>query len=204
MNTVVLVDDDPNKVYGIVSINEIDFASATWSATLEEVWDNSRDGGNAAPKSVTLNVKTGFYNMQAFVPFNSSNNADFIFTGDNRIYYIGATQIVTPVVISLAGNFITTTGAFPVATEFRFKKNGVTIATETVSVTANPQSFSILPAIGNVTINTNDYFEIEYLATQAGKVINEIQFTSGSFFIAAYTIPKALDYDTYSERYTYS
>lgn len=204
MNTVVLVDDDPNKVYGIVSINEIDFASATWSATLEEVWDNSRDGGNAAPKSVTLNVKTGFYNMQAFVPFNSSNNADFIFTGDNRIYYIGATQIVTPVVISLAGNFITTTGAFPVATEFRFKKNGVTIATETVSVTANPQSFSILPAIGNVTINTNDYFEIEYLATQAGKVINEIQFTSGSFFIASYTIPKALDYDSYSERYTYS
>ena len=204
MNTVVLVDDDPNKVYGIVNINEIDFASGTWSATLEEVWDNARDGGNAAPKSVTLNVKTGFYNMQAYVPFNSSNNADFIYTGDNRIFYIGATQIVTPIVVSLAGNFITTTGTFPVATEFRFKKNGVTIATETVSVTANPQSFSILPAIGNVTINTNDYFEIEYLATQAGKVINEIQFTSGSFFIASYTIPKALDYDSYSERYTYS
>ena len=50
----------------------------------------------------------------------------------------------------------------------------------------------------------NDYFEIEYLATQAGKSITSIQFTSGSFQISSYTIPKALDYDTYSERYTYS
>ena len=204
MNTVVFVDDDPNKVYGIVNINEIDFSSGTWSATLEEVWDNARDGGTAAAKTATINVRTGFYNMQAFVPFSSSNNTDFIYTGDNRVFYVGATQITVPLTVSISGNFITTTGAYPVAVEFRVKKNGVTIATDTESVTANPQSFSILPAIGNVTINTNDYFEIEYLATQSGKVINEIQFTSGTLLFGSYSIPNAINYDSYSERYTYT
>ena len=204
MSTVVFVDDDPNKVYGIVNINEIDFASATWSATLEEVWDNDRDSGNVS-KSATASVAIGTYNNQSTVPFGSSTSADLVYTGDNKIYYRGGTQIVNAVTVSLSGNFITTIGAFPVNTEFRLKQNGTTIRTQTFTVNTNPQAFTInLSPVGTITINPNDYFEIEYLATQAGKSITSIQFTSGSFQISSYTIPKALDYDSYSERYTYS
>ncbi len=204
MNTVVFVDDDPNKVYGIVNINEIDFASGTWSATLEEVWDNAKDSGNVS-KSATASVVTGTYNNQSTVPFGSSTSADLVYTGDNKIYYRGGTQIVNAVTVSLAGNFITTIGAFPVNTEFRLKQNGTTIRTQTFPVNTNPQAFTInLSPLGTITINPNDYFEIEYLATQAGKSITSIQFTSGSFQISSYTIPKALDYDSYTERYTYS
>jgi hypothetical protein len=204
MNTVVFVDDDPNKVYGIVNINEIDFASATWSATLEEVWDNAKDSGNVT-KSATASVATGTYNNQSTVPFGSSTSADLVYTGDNKIYYRGGTQIVNAVTVSLAGNFITTIGAFPVNTEFRLKQNGTTIRTQTFPVNTNPQAFTInLSPVGTITINPNDYFEIEYLATQAGKSITSIQFTSGSFAISSYTIPKALDYDSYSEKYTYT
>ena len=205
MNTVVFVDDDPNKVYGIVNMNEIDFAAGTWSATLEEVWDNARDGGTSAAKSVSVVVRVGTYSSQSTVPYSSSNNTDFIYTADNKIYYKGATPITTTITVSLAGNFISTTGSFPVNTEFRFKQNGTTIRTQTFPVNTNPQAFTInLSPVGSVTINANDYFEIEYLATQAGKSINSIQFTTGSFQIASYTIPKALDYDSYSERYTYT
>ena len=39
MNTVIFVDDAPTKVFAITSMREIDFMSATWSATLIEVYD---------------------------------------------------------------------------------------------------------------------------------------------------------------------
>lgn len=43
INTVIFVDDDPNKIYYIANMKEINFAQGTWSATLMEVWDNDRD-----------------------------------------------------------------------------------------------------------------------------------------------------------------
>lgn len=46
INTIIFTDDDPNKVYAIVNLKEIDFANATWSCTLQEVWDEDRDLGN--------------------------------------------------------------------------------------------------------------------------------------------------------------
>jgi hypothetical protein len=46
INTIKFVDDDPNKLYAIVNMKEIDFANATWSATLVEVYDSERDTGN--------------------------------------------------------------------------------------------------------------------------------------------------------------
>ena len=39
MNTVIFVDDAPTKVFAITSMREIDFMSATWSASLTEVYD---------------------------------------------------------------------------------------------------------------------------------------------------------------------
>lgn len=45
INTIKFVDDDPNKLYAIVNMKEIDFINETWSATLLEVYDTARDTG---------------------------------------------------------------------------------------------------------------------------------------------------------------
>jgi hypothetical protein len=43
LNTVRFVDDDPNKIYYIANMKEINFSQGTWAATLVEVWDGDRD-----------------------------------------------------------------------------------------------------------------------------------------------------------------
>jgi hypothetical protein len=47
INTVIFTDDDPNKVYYIVNMKEINFSNGTWSATLAEVWDGTKDPDTA-------------------------------------------------------------------------------------------------------------------------------------------------------------
>ena len=46
INTIKFVDDDPNKTYVISNLKEIDFANSTWSATLQEIYDQDRDFEN--------------------------------------------------------------------------------------------------------------------------------------------------------------
>lgn len=47
LNTVIFSDDDPNKIYYIANMKEINFSLGTWSATLIEVWDGDRDASTA-------------------------------------------------------------------------------------------------------------------------------------------------------------
>ena len=204
INTIKFMDDDPNRVYYIANLKEIDFASATWSATLEEVWDNDRDGSAAIVRSFTASVRTGTYVGSQSVPFNTGSNTDFVTTGDNKIIYKGAQPITNAITISLSGNIIQTTGAFPVQTSFLVKQNGTTIKTQTYPVNVNPQAFTFnLSPSGTYTINPNDIFEITFSATEVGKTLDSIQFTSGSFNVNNYSIPNAINYDTYNDKYIY-
>ncbi len=204
INTIKFMDDDPNRVYYIANLKEIDFASATWSATLEEVWDNDRDGSAAIVRSFTATVKTGTYVGSQSVPFNTGSNDDFVTTGDNKIIYKGAQTITNAITISLAGNIIQTTGALPVQTSFLVKQNGTTIKTQTYPVNVNPQPFTFnLSPAGTITINPNDIFEITFSATEVGKTLDSIQFTSGSFNVNNYSVPNAINYDTYNDKYIY-
>jgi len=47
LNTFIFTDDDPNKIYYLANLKEMDFANNTWSGTLIEVWDTSRDTDTA-------------------------------------------------------------------------------------------------------------------------------------------------------------
>lgn len=204
INTVRFMDDDPNKIYYIANLKEIDFASATWSATLEEVWDNVRDGSAAIVRSFSASVRPGTYPGSVSVPFLTGSNTDFVVTSDNKIIYKGAQTITNAITISLAGNIISTTGAFPVQTSFLVKQNGTTIKTQTYPVNVNPQAFTFnLSPAGTITINPNDIFEITFSATEVGKTLNSIQFTSGTFNVNSYSVPNALNYDTYTDKYIY-
>jgi hypothetical protein len=198
LNTFVFTNDDSNKVYYISNIREIDYAAATISLSLEEVWDNARDGAAAASRTFSTTVKTGTYLSKTTVPFNTTSSKDFVVTADDKIYYKGPTQLTNAITISLAGNIIATTST-PITVTFLVKQNGTTIKTQTYSVSVNPQAFTFnLSPTGSITINPNDYFEISYSST-----ITSIQYTSGTFAVSGYSIPNALDYDDYRDKYLY-
>ena len=198
LNTFVFTNDDPNKVYYVSNIREIDYAAATMSLTLEEMWDNARDGAAAATKSLNIGVKSGTYVGRITVPFNTSTNTDFVSTGDDRIYYKGGIAITTPIVVSLAGNIISTTST-PITVTFNLYQNGTIIRTQNLTVSANPFPLSLnLSPAGSITINPNDYFQITYSSS-----IVSLQHTGGSFQISSYSIPNALNYDPYRDKYLY-
>jgi hypothetical protein len=43
LNTIIFTDDDPDRIYFIANLREINFAKGTWAATLVEIWDEDRD-----------------------------------------------------------------------------------------------------------------------------------------------------------------
>jgi hypothetical protein len=205
LNTIKLVDDLPNKIFYISNLKEIDFYNATWLATIEEVWDESRDGAAGISRSLTLNATTGTFPNISIVPYNASTNPDFVVAGNGTIIYRGAQPITETLTISLAGNFISYIGATPVAVEFYVKQNGTTIKTQSFTISgAAPFPFSVnLSPSGTYTINPQDEFEVSFDATEVGKSITSIQFTSGTFNVSSYDIPNTLNYDPYTEKYLF-
>ena len=205
INTIKLVDDLPNKIFYISNLKEVDFYNATWSCTMEEVWDESRDGAAGPNRSLTLSTRTGTYNNITTVPYNASTNDDFVVAANNLIIYQGAEPITESLTISLSGNFVSYIGATPVAVEFYVKQNGTTIRTQAFTISGPaPFPFTVnLSPVGTYTINPNDQFEVSFTATQSGKSITSIQFTSGTFNVSSYNVPNALNYDDYIEKYIY-
>lgn len=205
INTIKLVNDAPNKIYYISNMKEIDFVNATWSCTMEEIWDNNRDGAAGLSRSLTLNIKTGTYNNTNTIPWNASTNEDFVVAANNLIIYQGAQPIIESLTISASGNFISYIGATPVLVEFYVKQNNTTIRTQAFTISgAAPFPFTVnLSPVGTYTINPNDQFEVSFTATQAGKSITSIQFTSGTFNVSSYSVPNELNYDNYIEKYIY-
>lgn len=197
INTVIFEDDDPNKVYAILNLKEIDFAAGIWSATLIEVWDNDKDGGSTIAKTFDLDVTTGTYNSPQYVPWTAVSLEDFSLTGGNLITYGGSISLNVPIVVSLAGNINTTTTT-PVTTTFRVLQNGTPIKTQTYPVSVNPQAFTFnLSPSGNITINPGDTFQVD-----VSNNITQIQYTSGAFTIN-YSAPGTITYDTFSEEFIY-
>jgi hypothetical protein len=205
LNTIKLVDDLPTKIFYISNIKEIDFYNATWSCTMEEVWDTARDGVAGPSRSLSLNVDTGTYPGIINVKYLPSSNPDFEVTGDDEIIYNGAQTITENLTVTVTGNITAYTGATPVAVDFILKKNGVAIETRTISITtAAPFFYSInLSPASATTINPKDVFVVTFLATQIGKSVDGIQFIGGIFDVSSYNIPNELNYDPYTEKYLF-
>jgi hypothetical protein len=205
LNTIKLVDELPNKTFYISNLKEIDFYSAIWSCTMEEVWDEPRDNAAGPTRSLTLTTTTGTFNFITKVPYNPSTNPDFVVAGDGTIIYQGSEPITEGFTISLSGNFISFIGATPVAVEFYVKQNGTTIRTQAFTISGPaPFPFTVnLSPVGTYTINPQDEISVSFDATQAGKEITSIQFTSGTLSMTSYTVPNTLNYDPYIEKYLF-
>ena len=204
-NTIKLLDDSPNKIFYISNLKEIDFSAATWSVTMEEVWDTSRDGGAGINRQLSVNVNTGTYAGIVNVKYLPSSNPDFVVTGDDEILYQGANQIIENLTVTVTGYITAYTGATPVSVDFYLKQNGTTINTQTISITtAAPFFYSInLSPATATTINPQDLFKVTFMATQIGKSIDGIQFIGGIFESTTYSIPNELNYDPYTEKYLF-
>lgn len=205
INTVKFVDDDPNKIYGIVNLKEIDFAAGTWSATLQEVWDEDRDAGTV-PKSYSAPVKTGTFNNRYTIGYTSPNDT-FLSTADDKMIYTGYDALTTTVTASASGLIQDLfPDVVPPATQdvtFSLKKNSTVVASTTITLTTNPSDitprpFSINLSSGSIPINPYDIFEVVMTIN-----ITKITIQAGTFQLANYNIPKALDYDPYTEKYIY-
>lgn len=189
INTIKFVDDDPNKVYAIANMKEIDFAAETWSATLVEVFDENRD----SLVGISATLETGLQTGQAYLPLDMTNTANFELLTNNKIKYIGAASIVVNVSANIVGSV--TTASPPQDFILSITKNTSTfLDSETYEVAVNPTAINFTFTANNVTLNTNDTIEMKNDASTP-----PITVTSGGITITAvgYTYP------TYEKKYIY-
>jgi hypothetical protein len=192
INTFIFVDDDPNKIYYVLNMKEIDFSSSTWSATLIEVYDSVKDPGTNITKTFEADVTTGSYSSTNFVPFTIVSAADFTLGGTSNITYNGTNNITVNIACNVSG-YITSNGTTPV--NFELRKNGTAINTQSVNINNLPEPFNVDLSTNSVTLATNDILTV-WIDTN----IYSLDLNGGEMTFS-YTASNAQTFDTYIDRY---
>lgn len=192
INTFIFVDDDPNKVYYVLNMREIDFDAATWTATLIEVYDSQKDPGTNIVKNFEADVITGSYSSTNYVPWVIISPADFTLGGTSNITYNGTNNITVNIVCNISGA-ITSAGTSSV--DFKLYKNGVSINTQTVNINNNPEYFNVDLSTSSVALSTNDILSV-WIDTN----IYALDLTGGSMTFS-YTTNTAQTFNTYEDKY---
>lgn len=192
INTIRFLDDDPNKVYWIANLKEIDYANGTWSATLEEVFDEIRD----TPISQTFEADftIGTYASPNILPLTLVTSGGFSIQTSNTARYDNATTLSTPVDCSIFG--VVSASSYPRTISFQLQKNGIAIRTINYPIYVNNQSFTMNLSVSTQTIATNDTFRV--VVTNA----SSITINGGDMKINSPS--SSLPYDTYTDNYLYS
>jgi hypothetical protein len=192
INTFIFVDDDPNKVYYVLNMKEIDFSSAIWSATLIEVYDSVKDPGADVTKTFEADVTTGSYSSTNYVPWTIVSAADFTLGGTSNITYIGTNNITVNIACNVSG-YVTSNGTTPV--NFELRKNGTAINTQSVNINNLPEPFNVDLSTNSVTLATNDILTV-WIDTN----IYSLDLNGGEMTFS-YTASNAQTFDTYVDRY---
>lgn len=196
INTVRFTDDDPNRIYAIANLKEIDFSSSTWSATLVEVFDMDNDA-TGSPVARILSLDANVSRVITFVKWDIISLADFTpDAGVAKFTFGGSTSITTTITCTLQGYTITTTST-PITVDIYLKKNSTIINTQTFTVTSNPTSFNVTLTTSSVTIAPGDQIYVEMDSD-----ITETQITGG-VLQATYNVTSAVSYDPYEDKYIY-
>lgn len=192
INTFIFVDDDPDKIYYVLNMKEIDFDSATWTATLIEVYDTQKDPGSNITKNFQADVTTGSYSSTTYVPWTIVIPADFTLGGTSNITYNAANTINVNISCNVSGA-INSAGASSV--DFKLEKNGIAINTQTVYINNSPEYFNVDLSTSGVTLNNGDILTV-WMDTN----IYSIDLTGGSMTFS-YVTNTAQVFDTYVDRY---
>ena len=196
INTFRFTDDDPNKIYYILNLKEIDFSSSTWSATMLEVYDSARDNDSTTiTKTLDTTTTSGTYNALVYAKLTIVSAADFLINSNqDQLYYNGSNSITVNITARING-YINSLTTSPITITLR--KNATVLNTYTLSVPTTPYPFAANLDTAGVTINPGDYLFIQY-----GSTITQVQVTSGGIdFTYSSIVP--FNYDDYQDKYLY-
>jgi hypothetical protein len=191
INTIRFLDDDPNKVYWIANLREIDYAAGTWSATLEEVYDELRD----TPISQTFEADftIGTYSSPSVLPLTLVTSGGFSIQGGNTARYDNATTLTTPVDCSIFGEV--SAASYPATISFQLQKNGTAIKTINYPIYVPNQAYTMSLSVPTQSIATNDTFRVVVTGASTINVDGgDMKINSPSTTLA---------YDTYTDNYLY-
>jgi hypothetical protein len=191
LNTLRFLDDDPNKVYWIANLKEVDYAAGTWSATLEEVYDEIRD----TPISQTFEADftLGTYASPSIMPLTLVTSGGFSIQTSNTARYDNATTLITPIDCSIFG--VVSAATYPNTITFQLQKNGTAIRTINYPIYTPNQPFTMALSVTTQTIATNDRFRV--VVTNA----SSITVNGGDMKINSPST--TLDYSPYTDNYLY-
>ena len=191
INTVRFLNDDPNKTYWIANLREIDYAAGTWSATLEEVYDELRDTPVTATFEADFTI--GTYSSPSLIPLTLVSSGGFSIQGGNTARYDSATTLSTPIDCSIFGEV--SASSYPATISFQLQKNGTSIKTINYPIYVANQPYTMNLSVGIQTIATNDIFRLVVVGA------NSINVDGGDIKINSPTT--SLVYDTYTDNYLY-
>ena len=196
INTFKFIDDDPNKIYYILNLKEIDFSSSTWSATMIEVYDADRDDDSSTiTKTLDTTTTSGTYNSLIYAKLTIVSPADFLINSNqDQLYYDGSESITVNITARINGYINTHTGS-PITITLR--KNATILNTYTLSVPSTPYPFAANLDTSGVTIDPGDLLYIQY-----GNTITQVQVTSGGIDFT-YSFINPFNYDDYQDKYLY-
>lgn len=191
-NTYRFMDDDVNKIYYPANISEIDLVNNTWSGTLVEIWDETKD--MPITQTFRANFTTGTYTTATLTaPLTLVTSAGFSIQGGNTARYDALTTLNTPIDCIISGQVSAST--YPKNITFELRKNGIAIVTQTEIIYTFDEFFTINLSAGIQTISTTNTFTI-VITGHSTITINsgDIRINSG---FGNYT------YDTYTDNYLY-
>ena len=191
INTIRFVDDDVNKTYWIANMREIDFAAGTWSATLEEVYDELRDTPTTATFEADFTI--GTYASPSALPLTLVTSGGFSIQSGNSARYDGVSTLSTPVECSIFGEV--SAASYPSTISFQLQKNGTSIKTINYPIYVANQPYTLNMSVGTQTIATNDTFRLVVVGASS------INVDGGDMKINSPSPTQV--YDTYSDNYLF-
>lgn len=152
INTIKFVDDDPNKLYYIANMKEINFANATWQATLVEVYDNDRD--------FLINTNATYTNAASsgLVPITLNYGQYFTVVGGNKLKYTGVPTITVDLKCRIVGSI--TVASPPVVVNFILSSTTTVLKTVNITATTSPFAVDVNLDVDNVVLATNNEIEL--------------------------------------------
>lgn len=195
LNTIIFVDDDPDKIYMIANMREIDFSSSTWSATLLEIWDQDKDPNQPSLKTFDVDTYNNTYIGITKVPWLVINQAEFTTNlAVNQFTYIGGNTINPSIDCEVNGTINSLTSGTSVT--FDLTINGISKKQQIVDCTILPTLFTLNLDV-TTTINNNDI-----LAVAISNNVDEINIGLG-FMTFTYTSSGTPNYNNYKYEYIY-
>jgi len=196
INTIKFVDDDPSKIYAIANLKEIDFSNSVWSATLVEVYDETKDLTGTVSYTLTANAEPGVHNGVTYLPLEITSAAQFSISNAYQLVYNGSSQITVNIACTIEGdmNDVVTT---PYDAYIYLKKNGSTLDSAFVNVTTEPTAFNFDLSTNSVVLNPGDI-----LSLQLSNRIVEIDVIDSNISFT-YSVTGGITYDPYQDKFIY-